>query len=152
MGAGYHGKGEVAPALFDDDEVFRSVFSDDVDADRRPSYLRVMISREHANQLAKDFANVELQVSSEIKRTSAIEANCLQWLIGKMNSSDPKYTTKRSLYEAACNAFPGIGNSSQQEISRSFDRVWTKAVEVAGEEWSRMGRRKNGGAKKGAPK
>lgn len=150
MGNGYHGKGEISPAYLDD-EVFRSVLSDDADADRRPSYLRVMISRVHADQLREAFKAGDPQMVASSPSNMAVEANCLEWLISEMGKDKSQNATKAEFYRKACAEFPSIGKADQAEPSRPFIRVWDKAKDAIGGKWGQPGRRKKGGGKKGAP-
>lgn len=139
-GAGYYGKGELTPAYLDDDDVFRSIFSNDADADRRPSYLRVMISREHCDQLARKFTAVDPQSAHFVNATSTVarESDCAKWLAGLFASSGSKNRSKGELYKEACTKFPGIGNPNQQAPSRAFIRCWDEATKDA-PAWRRHG-------------
>jgi hypothetical protein len=58
MGRGYYGDGQVGPDRTDT-ETFDSLFSYSVDADRRPTYVRVLIRRIDALALRVDFEKAE---------------------------------------------------------------------------------------------
>ena len=58
MGRGYYGDGQVGPDRTDT-ETFDSIFSERVDADRRPTYVRVLIRRVDALALCVDFEKAD---------------------------------------------------------------------------------------------